>query len=364
MRLVYTLGLLDVGGAEMRSLRLFRDLRDRKLDINCTIYIISGQKGVLDSRFSELGLKLVYGRPGLVGLIHLWCFLIMFRPSIFHTNVSTANGFYALAAKIAGVPIVISHYRSLEDIRPGLMNQAKAKLGRFLSNRLSRNVIGVCQAAQKFARAPNNKWFTLYNGIDLPNYDDVGHRPTCLTIGYLGRISTEKNPHRALDILEAVLKDDRGQNVRLRFAGSGSTDQIEALAADVRVRGLDNYVELCGVTDEPIEFLRNASVLLLPSHREGLPGAALESLSVGVPVVANDLPGVREISASVKGVYVRNLSAGDDVWAEAVFDAAAADRREIAASFAGSTFLIHRHVEQVISLWGLKSGWKEMSLGD
>lgn len=351
MKLVYTLGKLDVGGAEIRSLRLFQGLKERGVQIDGAIYIISGHTGALDEKFEKLGLKLVYGRPGLRGLFHLWRFLIRFRPKVFHTNVSTANGYYALVAKMAGTPVVISHYRSLDDVRAGTFHKVKAALGRLLTNGLSQSVVGVCDSAQSFARAPDRKWVTLYNGIDLPDAEGGDSRVVGLTIGYLGRISTEKNPHRALEVLQSVLLDSRGKTARLRIAGGGSPEQMKALAKDVKQRGLENHVELCGVTDRPIDFLQRCTVLLLPSHREGLPGAVLEALSVGVPVVASDLAGVREIATAVEGVLTRHLSATNTEWAESVFEAAAMDRRAIAASFAQGPFLINGHVQAVISLW-------------
>ncbi|MBB4798269.1 glycosyltransferase involved in cell wall biosynthesis [Brevundimonas bullata] len=246
---------------------------------------------------------------------------------------------------------MISHYRSLNDVREGGFHAAKAALGRFLANRISRSVVGVCNAAQAFAHAPNDKWVTLYNGIDLPHSNNNDCRRNDLVIGYLGRISPEKNPHRSLDILEAILRDDRGRNAKLRVAGGGTPDQLRVFAEDVKQRRLENSVEICGVTDQPIEFLRKCTVLLLPSHREGLPGAVLEALSVGTPVVANDLPGVQEIATAVEGVLTCPLSANNIEWAELVFDATKMARPNIAASFAQGPFLIHRHLQSVLALW-------------
>ncbi|MGY0650127.1 MAG: glycosyltransferase, partial [Paraglaciecola chathamensis] len=49
---------------------------------------------------------------------------------------------------------------------------------------------------------------------------------------------------------------------------------------------------------------------------EGLPGAVIEAASVGVPVVASDLPGVIEIARQLSVVNALSLKASDKTWAE------------------------------------------------
>lgn len=351
MKVLYTLGRLDVGGAEMRTLKLVTSLKARRARWSLWIYVISGQTGTLDDDFRRLGVQIIYGRPGLAGLAHVWKTMRSLRPDILHTNVSTASGYYALAARLAGVRTVISHYRSLGDTRSGPAHAAKAAVGRMLANGLSNRVIGVCDAAQAFAKAPDRKWRTVYNGVEISSSQ---RQPAAgLTIGYLGRLSPEKNPLRALAIMDAVRAHPKAADARMRIAGTGSAEMQDAMQAEIAARGLGPHVRLIGNTGDPLGFLRECDVLVLPSLREGLPGAVLEALSVGTPVVAADLPGVGEIERETTGVTRLSLGDPDQAWAQAIFASATRDKSEIAEAFGRSPFQIERHTDQMAALWGL-----------
>ena len=71
-----------------------------------------------------------------------------------------------------------------------------------------------------------------------------------------------------------------------------------------------------GVRDDVPQLLKTADVLLLPSIHEGLPGVVLEACASGTPVLASDLPGVREIASRLPLVRYLPLTAADEEWAD------------------------------------------------
>ena len=61
-----------------------------------------------------------------------------------------------------------------------------------------------------------------------------------------------------------------------------------------------------GSQDDVRPFLRNASVFVLPSYREGTPKSALEAMATGRAVVTCDVPGCREVvEDGVNGILVK-----------------------------------------------------------
>ena len=57
----------------------------------------------------------------------------------------------------------------------------------------------------------------------------------------------------------------------------------------------ENYVEWWGHQDNMPEIINKASIVVLPSYREGLPTILIEAASVGRPLIATDVPGCREV---------------------------------------------------------------------
>lgn len=81
--------------------------------------------------------------------------------------------------------------------------------------------------------------------------------------------------------------------VLLQAGRSGNrTDQLHARVAR---HGLENTVRFLGFREDVGDLLCAADVFVLPSRYEGLGGAALEAMAMRVPVVASDVPALREV---------------------------------------------------------------------
>jgi phosphatidylinositol alpha-mannosyltransferase len=137
--------------------------------------------------------------------------------------------------------------------------------------------------------------------------------PGPLRLLFVGRLEAQKNVAR---LLAAVSKVEA--SVRLRVVGDG--DERGALEAQARELGLD--VQFSGRLhgEELLAAYRDADLFALPSDREGMPLVALEAMAAGLPVVATDVPGNRELLAGV-GV----LAEPDPAGLAAAVDALAAD---------------------------------------
>jgi glycosyltransferase involved in cell wall biosynthesis len=107
---------------------------------------------------------------------------------------------------------------------------------------------------------------------------------------FVGRISLQKG---ALDLLEGFARARLPEHATLVYAGAGpDAGRIEARAAEL---GLATRVRLCGFVADVTPLLREADALVLPSHSEGIPRVLMEACAAGVPAIATDLPGIREL---------------------------------------------------------------------
>jgi glycosyltransferase involved in cell wall biosynthesis len=67
------------------------------------------------------------------------------------------------------------------------------------------------------------------------------------------------------------------------------------LETRIRDAGLEGWVHLPGYVQQPARVLEDADLMVLPSHTEGLPNAALEALALEVPVLATNVGGTPEV---------------------------------------------------------------------
>ena len=125
------------------------------------------------------------------------------------------------------------------------------------------------------------------NGVDINRFHphprereekENNKKEKCVCIGYLGRLSPEKNVINMIKAVRALESD----NICLKIAGTGPLyDKLKKME-DERIEGF-GYVE-----DAP-SFYRSVDVFLLPSKLEAQPIALLEAMASGLPIIATDV---------------------------------------------------------------------------
>ena len=128
-----------------------------------------------------------------------------------------------------------------------------------------------------------------------------------------GRLTAQKDFETLIRAFARVLE---GRPSRLLILGEG--EMRPALESLVDQLGLTQDVSLPGFVANPYPYMSQASVFVLSSRWEGLPGVLIEALYCGVPLIATDCPGgSREIL--VDGRYGQLVPVGDaDALAKAI----------------------------------------------
>jgi glycosyltransferase involved in cell wall biosynthesis len=139
----------------------------------------------------------------------------------------------------------------------------------------------------------------------------------------VGRLVPQKGQVQLVEAFARVR--DRIPSAHLVIVGQdgvakgGVSDAIERL-------GLTGAVTLAGQSSRVTEYLAQANVFAFTSVMEGLGTAVLEAMAQGVPVVAFDIPPVRE--ATVDGAYGTLVPVGDvDSFASALLPHLSGERR-------------------------------------
>lgn len=162
-------------------------------------------------------------------------------------------------------------------------------------------------------------------------------------IGALGRLHEVKG----FDVLlkAAAALRDKGVDFRLKLAGDGP--ELHNLRSLRNQLNLNNRVEFCGWLSSPESFMSEVDLFVVPSRHEAFGLVVVEAMAAGVPVVASDIKGPRDILDNGK---FGGLCRGEDpaALAEAV--------GAVFGDWAGSLATARKAQTHALSRFGFASG--------
>lgn len=366
-RVLHVFARMGRGGAEMRTLDLVREVdRDYFRFDFCTL---SARPGELDREVQDLGGTL---RPCPLGWSFPLRFLAMLRRGrydVIHSHVHHFSGAVLRLSAQVGIPVRIAHFRSSGDGRgDGWRRRCQRALMCRWIDRSATHILAVSEAAMEGAWG--SAWRTdprcevVYNGLPYAPFRgpteresvrrEFGFPHDAFLAIHVGRLATEKNHPRLLAVFERLLA--HRADARLLLVGSGEPAAETLVRHEIAQRHLGRRVAMAGDRSDVPRLLKAADVLVFPSLREGLPGAILEACAAGTPVVASDLPAIREIAGELPLLAHLPLSEPDERWVEYVLAAAQAGscertRRAAQRAFVNSRFSIDHCVERIWRVW-------------
>jgi glycosyltransferase involved in cell wall biosynthesis len=153
----------------------------------------------------------------------------------------------------------------------------------------------------------------VYNGIELERYQRMephtAHKASSIIC--VGRLSIAKKGHDT--VIEAVaFCREAGIEFSVSFVGSESLEEPGAehrLRALAQSHGLGSVVNFLGSREDVPDLLARADLFVLPSRFEGFGLVLVEAMAAGLPVIATNVDGPREILAD--GEYGLIFTAGD-----------------------------------------------------
>jgi glycosyltransferase involved in cell wall biosynthesis len=131
---------------------------------------------------------------------------------------------------------------------------------------------------------------TIYTGITDRQNTLLAERNTIFTVGFFGRLSPEKNPDAFIDLAKELENDP---NFRFVIAGEGP---LEKSVVD-KAKKLKN-LEYLGYVENYLDFFCGIDCLVISSEVEGIPLSAMESLSLGIPILSKPVGGISELISS------------------------------------------------------------------
>lgn len=319
MRIMHISTRLILGGSQENTVLSCEGQAARGHAVSLVFGPIYGPEGSLLERVERHGGIETIETPNLVrelapwrdwrclrdlrALIHDW------KPDVVHTHSSKAGILGRFAAWKERVPAVIHtvHGPPFHRYEKAWRNVLYIAAERAAAKRCHA-IVCVAEAMRdqflerSIGRA--EQYEIVYSGMEVEPFLDpgvtrsemraeLGLKDDDLVLGTIARLAELKGHDDLLDALRPVLAA-RG-NLKLLWVGDGWWR--ERLEARIREMKLSDRIVLTGLV--PLEmiprYLRAMDMLAHPSYREGLPRTVTQALLSGVPAIAYDVDGTREI---------------------------------------------------------------------
>jgi glycosyltransferase involved in cell wall biosynthesis len=234
------------------------------------------------------------------------------HPDIVHTHNPKPGIYGRLAARWARVPAIVNTVHGLYALPSDRWSKRALVYGleRVAARCSDAELVQNPEDLEVLARlgVPSHKLTLLGNGIDLARFDrsridskrvadlreELGAGREDVVCGLVGRLVREKG-YREVFEAAAWLRDRAPQ---VRFVIVGPTDPAKSDAITTReidAATASGGIRFLGFRDDVEELYAAMDVYVLASHREGYPRSAMEAAAMGVPVVATDIRGCRQV---------------------------------------------------------------------
>jgi len=339
IKVLHIITRLILGGAQENTLlTVVGQQRSGRYDVVLLSGIDEGPEGTLHDEARAAGVPLVLVswlvRPvnpfkDLLALIALYRFIKKGKFDIVHTHSSKAGILGRIAARMAGVPVVVHTLHSLvfHEYQSRFKNRVYIFLKKLCAP-LTDLYISVCDATTRGALgegiASPDRYVTVYSGIDLAPFLEVGRRltveqakerlgldPARPVVGKVARLYYQKGHDLFLKAAARIAADN--PKVIFLVVGDGILRQhLVQLAQDLRIGANVVFAGRVDPSDVPA-YIRAMDVVVHTSIREGIARVIPQAYAVGTPVVALNLDGAPEVIEHGRTGFLIKPGADDSV---------------------------------------------------
>ena len=328
-RALHVFGRLDRGGAETWLMDVVRRVDRNELAID--VCVIGNGTGTFDREFESLG--------GLVHRCPLSAGLLAFRRSfndllarkqydVVHSHVYLFSGFLLKWACRTGVPRRVAHLHPVEDVKKH--SPARRLYASWMHRRIDyygTHFVGPTQASlesfwgERWRNDP--RCSVLYNGVDARRFaasrSNAVRTSLQIPLGAKLVLNVARfAPHKRQTQLLSIAKNMLARRSDVYFVCIGAGPLREQVISEVAAAGLDAHFRFIEGADDIDAFWLTADAFAFPSVAEGFGIVVAEAGAAGLPVVAHDIPGIREASRSCHTVTLLPVDSSTEAWIDAL----------------------------------------------
>ena len=243
-----------------------------------------------------------------------------FQPDIVHTHASKAGALGRKAAFDCGVPIVIHTFHG--HIFHSYFSWWKTSLYQLIERRLSKKTTGIIaisaiqknELSLKYKICHPSKIKIIPLGFDLSPFNEnlkekrehtrnsYELEGSDIAVAIIGRLVAIKNHQMFLDIIDKV-NQKTSKKVVYFIVGDGEESlTIQESIKPLKEKGMD--IRMTSWIKDIATFNAGMDIICLTSKNEGTPVSLIEAQAAGIPIIATNVGGIKDVILEDKTGYI------------------------------------------------------------
>jgi glycosyltransferase involved in cell wall biosynthesis len=236
----------------------------------------------------------------------LWRVLRREKPDILHTHNPKPGVYGRIVGKLARVPIVVNTVHGLyatpdsSILKRGIVYMLEWIASRFSDAELIQSPEDFYFLLERRI-VSRSKLRLLGNGVDLERFrpdparrdevrKELGLKDDQIAVGLVARLVEEKGVPELIEAAERL-----GDRYVVFVVGPRDPEKSDAVSEELLSKAESNGVRFLGMRRDVERIYQAMDLFVLPSHREGFPRAAMEAAASGLPVIATNIRGCRQV---------------------------------------------------------------------
>ena len=326
VKLLFLLNRLVLSGQSIDVIPLAHHLSQQKFDIHIlygnrdndeedALYLTKKYPVPVIKKINSLG-RNISPVKDIRAFFFVYKYIRKFRPAIIHTHGAKAGFIGRIAAKIAGVPVVVHtfHGNLFKGYYNGFVSSVVGEIEKMLSG-ISTKIIALSneqryELTQLYKIAPINKVDIIHLGLDENEYlknatvkradfrNKYNLQENVIAIGIVGRMAPIKNHQLFIEIIASLLFLKK--ELCFFVIGDGELKvKLQETLERYSIKWSDNEsvrapVVFTSWVPDVTEVLHGLDIVALTSLNEGTPVSLIEAQLCGKPVVATNVGGVKD----------------------------------------------------------------------
>lgn len=310
MNVLHVRERLERGGIEILIYNLFKNINETQNEF----HLVTFADGTMDAEFSKAGVHIISLKRRMkidLKLVRdLRNLIIEKKINVIHSH-QAVEGFHSyLASRGLGIKNVISHHGSVYPFKDKLVMK-------FLIPKIDANIVVSNSYLKRLKEVEGfnitDNFHVIYNGID-PEYlkgsestlrEELSISKTSMLLGMIGNFyNSGRDQYTICKVLPMLF--DKFKDLHFVFVGGWSLEQPNFYNRCYNFCEKENLLDrthFIGARSDIGNILRSMDIFVYSSNHDTFGIAVVEAMLSGLPVVANDIPAMMEITDN--GKYAR-----------------------------------------------------------